>query len=181
MAGGVNPETPRKTRLLSSLILAALAVVVLVAAITVFQMMGRSRSGASDVGQPAPDLALPTAGGEVVRLSELRGRWVLLNFRTTTCSYCREETPSLQEASQTLEEVVVLSVYVTESAERVAAYTTALSATYPSLVDADGAAMRAYAVRGVPVSYFIDPDGRISARHLGPLTVESIRGYVGGG
>jgi len=179
--GGVKPSASQHTRTLSSLLLAGLAVVVLVAATTVYRsLVGERAGGAPEPGQVAPTLTLPAVGGEIVALERLRGQQVLLNFRTTTCSYCREETPSLQEASRTVRGLKVLSVYVSEPAGRVEAYTEALGVTYTNLVDADGTAMRAYGIRGVPTSYFLDAEGRVIARHLGPLTMELIRGYTGG-
>lgn len=116
--------------------------------------------------------------GEEVSLADLRGKAVLLNFRTTSCQYCRQETPSLQEAHETIEGLVVLSVYVLETAERVAAYSSDLSITFAGLIDESGDAMRAYGVRGVPTSFFVDADGVVTASHIGPLTVSAIRGYL---
>lgn len=131
------------------------------------------------VGEQAPDLSLLTVDGARVSLAGLRGRPVLLNFWATWCAPCREELPWLQTIHESDPDgVVVLAIAVRESAEAVTAFATELELEIPLLLDQDGQIGAAYHVHGLPTSLFIDRDGLIAARHVGPLDQSALDGYL---
>lgn len=110
----------------------------------------------------APDFELVTLEGEMVRLSDLRGRPVVLNFWASWCGPCRIETPHFQEFSENFsDDLVVLGVNQQESAETVEAFAAEFALTYPLLLDARADVYQTYAVFGLPTTYFIDADGII--------------------
>ena len=117
----------------------------------------------------APDFALPDPAGKTVRLKEFRGRYVFLNFFATWCGPCREEMPAMERLHQTYsgKGLVVLAVNLEESSARVAKFVKELRLTFPAVLDGDGTASRAFAVRGLPVTYLVDRDGRILWRAFG--------------
>ncbi len=121
--------------------------------------------------EPAPDFELPKMDGGIVRLSELRGQWVLVNFWATWCAPCREEMPYLaQLASEHAGDVTVLAVNMREKPAMIAPFVAELGLNLPILLQPDDATLLAYDVRGLPVSVLIDPDGMVVLRTVGPLT-----------
>jgi peroxiredoxin len=128
------------------------------------------------VGDLAPDFGLGTVDGTTIRLTDLRGQLVLLNFWATWCARCREELPLLQAGQSP--EPVVLAVAVRESAEAVQAYGAELGLRIPLLPDQSGRVSDLYRVRGLPTSLLIDRTGVVIARHVGPLTQTHLDEYL---
>jgi cytochrome c biogenesis protein CcmG/thiol:disulfide interchange protein DsbE len=123
------------------------------------------------IGHPAPDFTLTTAAGETVKLSELRGRPVVLNFWATWCPPCRSEMPELQAASQRLAgQIAVVGVDQAETPAQVQAFTTQSDITYPIPLDQDAEVSRLYRVRSLPTTFFIDRSGVIRQMQIGPVT-----------
>lgn len=129
---------------------------------------------------PAPDFTLPVLSGGTVRLSDLRGRPVLLNFWATWCPACRTELPALQAAYERYgDQVAFLAIDVKEPDDTVAKFITKFDLTFPVLLDRDGAVSdQLYRVRGIPTTLILAPDGSVSARHIGPLTEADIDRYL---
>jgi len=132
-----------------------------------------------EVNKAAPDFALTTISGESVRLSELRGRIVALNFWATWCGPCRLEMPLLQSyADRYPGELTVLAINDAEPVEKVRLYVDDLGLSFPILLDEIEAVTRLYRVRGFPTTVFIDRDGKIRYQHLGVLVEDQLRGYL---
>ncbi|MBL8056756.1 MAG: redoxin domain-containing protein [Anaerolineales bacterium] len=131
-------------------------------------------------GQRAPDFELTTTSGEKVRLSDLRGRPVAVNFWATWCPACRQELPALQAAFLEYEArgAAVLAVDLREDAAAVTAYAAEFGLGFPLLLDADGAVANEYRVVGIPTTVFVDADGVVRARHVGPLTTALFADYL---
>ncbi len=113
----------------------------------------------------APDLALEDSNGQLVRLSDLRGRPVLVNFWASWCPPCQAEMPALQRVYDDYGEqgYVILAVNTTfqDSEAEALAFIEERGLTFPVLWDWDGDAARRYEVRSMPTSFFIDADGII--------------------
>jgi peroxiredoxin len=131
------------------------------------------------VGDLAPDFDLPATEGAAVRLFDLRGRPVLLNFWATWCGPCRQELPALQTTFQAhAGDLTILGINVRESPDQVTRFATDLDLTLPLLLDQEGRVSDAYQVRGLPTSLFIDRNGLIVARHVGPLDQATLDDYL---
>lgn len=131
-----------------------------------------------EVGQPAPDFALLDVrdGESVVRLSDFRGKVVVLNWYASWCGPCRAEIPDFQEAYNALpDDLVLLGVNLEESQDLAAGLLEELGATYPAVMDSDGEIARHYRVSGMPTTFFIDRDGNVAAEGRGIITEESLR------
>jgi cytochrome c biogenesis protein CcmG/thiol:disulfide interchange protein DsbE len=128
------------------------------------------------VGELALDFSLETIDGSVVRLSDLRGLPVLLNFWAPWCTTCREELPMLQALDT--DALVVLGIAVREPPDKVTAFAMDLGLELPLLVDQNGRTSDAYRVRGLPTSLLVDREGVIVARHVGPLDREILDIYL---
>jgi peroxiredoxin len=113
----------------------------------------------------APDFTLDTLQGETIRLSDLRGRIVVINFWASWCPPCRAETPALQQAYQQYKDagVVILGVNLTDqdSLSDVKSFVQEFGLTYPILLDRDGSTSLRYRIQGLPSTYFLNRAGVI--------------------
>ncbi len=118
-----------------------------------------------DIGKLAPDFRLETEEGEVIVLSDFRGKPVFINFFAVWCGPCRFEMPEIESVHQSLgEELVVLAVDVRESAERVKGYKELLGLTMPTVLDTRREVANSYQVPGLPWTFILDDQGVI--RHI---------------
>ena len=137
------------------------------------------------VGQPAPEIEGPGLDGQPVRLSALRGRFVVVNFFATWCIPCVEEHPELVSFSNRHdpEEVVVLAVVYDDQPDQVARFFDERGGSWP-VVDDSGAKVD-FGVRGVPESFLVAPDGTVLTRLVGGVTADGLdrllRSAGGGG
>jgi peroxiredoxin len=120
------------------------------------------------VGTAAPDFVTQTPDGQVIRLSDLKGKPVLLNFFSTSCEWSRAVVPNLNVLLQSRPDVVVLSVNTNgASAQQIAAFARETGPQFPLLLDPRGAITRAYRPIGTPAWFFINAEGVIVAARWG--------------
>jgi thiol-disulfide isomerase/thioredoxin len=133
------------------------------------------------IGFRAPEITgVDAITGKPVKLSDLRGKPVFVNFWATWCSPCKIEMPAMEalyrEAGGKLQ---ILAVGQTpwETREQLAAFAKERGLTFSIVHDAGEAAER-YGIRGVPTSVFIDPDGIIRGLAFGAMTAEQMRAHA---
>ncbi len=164
----------------------ALGLVVL--AVLVLRSNGTTRTAASggvaDRGagtDPAPPFMLPalTNPKQSVSLDTFRGQPVVVNFWAAWCVPCRKEMPRLAAAARRLAgRVAFVGVDYEDVRADALALVRASHVTYPSGVDEDGSVGRLYGIFGLPVTVFVDNNGRIVARHLGEMTTSTLDGLL---
>ena len=124
-----------------------------------------------DRGTPAPDFSLPNLDGDMVRLSDFRGRVIMLNIWATWCPACVEEMPAMEKLHQKLQneglEIVAVSIDAS-GLDAVKPFMETHKLTFSTLMDPDGEIRRLYRITGVPESIIIDQQGVIVERILGP-------------
>lgn len=129
-------------------------------------------------GFAAPDFTLETRDGETISLSDLRGQVVLINFWATWCPPCREELPVIQATYQNSDDLAVLGVNFQEGLTNVKPFVEKEGLTFPVLLDEKGQVAAMYRTRSLPTSFFLNPDGIITAVHIGPMTANDVDNYV---
>lgn len=111
----------------------------------------------------APDFQIPTPGNGVLRLSDLRGKVVLLNFWATWCEPCREEMPSMERLHRAYKDrgLAVLAVSLdSQGASVVKPFVKKLALTFPIGLDPKMAVRETYGVWAVPSTFIIDRSGK---------------------
>ena len=135
---------------------------------------------APSTGFLAPDFELEDRNGQRVRLSDLRGQPVLVNFWASWCPPCQAEMPAMQQVHEAYAEqgYVVLAVNTTyqDSEAKALAFLQERGLTFPVLFDRDGEASRLYEVRSMPTTFFIDRQGIIREVVIGgPISEGMLR------
>ena len=120
-------------------------------------------------GTRAPDFALNSSTGHNLRLSELRGEVVLINFWATWCGPCRQEMPLLDRLYQQYREAgfTLLGVNIDENRANAEVMMKKLEVHFPILFDGDKRVARLYDVDAMPATLLIDRDGRVRYVHRG--------------
>ena len=110
-----------------------------------------------------------------MRLSDFRGRPVVLNWFATWCGPCRAEIPDFQAAYEALGgEVVFLGVNLQESPDDAVGMLDEYGAVYPALLDEEGDVALHYRLPGMPTTFFIDADGVVRAWGAGLIVEETL-------
>lgn len=134
--------------------------------------LGASGGPAPKIGEPAPDFALPDVDANVVRLSDFRGKTVVMNAWATWCPPCREEFPELVNLYDANKDrgLVVLGVDLQESPGQVQQFAEEFGAKFPIVIDLDAEVAGQYRLLGLPTTWFIDAQGILRAQQVGVLS-----------
>ena len=126
------------------------------------------------VGMQAEDFRLADLTGKEQSLSQYRGKIVLLNFWATWCKPCTTEMPAMQASFDKLRDkgFVVLAINELEDDAKVREHIKQYGHTFPVLMDRDNKVANQFGVFGLPVSVFIDQEGRVQEYIKGGLLTE---------
>lgn len=124
------------------------------------------------IGQPAPafDLERLDAPGRV-RLADLSGNVVVVNYFASWCVPCKEEAPHLVRAWERYRTsgVVFVGIVYQDSPEAAREFHDRMGQTWPIALDDNGRTAIAFGVFGIPETFFIGPDGVVAGRHIGAI------------
>ncbi|MEV5111014.1 redoxin domain-containing protein [Bacillus nitratireducens] len=137
-----------------------------------------------EIGKSAPDFELTKLDGAKVKLSDLKGKKVILNFWATWCGPCQQEMPDMEAFyKEHKENVEILAINYTPSEkgggeEKVRNFAKEKGITFPILLDKNIDVTTAYKVITIPTSYFIDTKGVIQDKFIGPMTQKEMEKRV---
>lgn len=135
-------------------------------------------------GQIAPDFTLQTLEGETVKLSNYKGKKVVINFWATWCNPCRTEMPGMQKyyekrAEQDNVEILALNLtYDDQNADHVQNFVDSYNLTFPIVLQDNDLLVNTYEVLTIPSSFFIDTEGRVQKQVAGVLNQEKLIHYI---
>ena len=132
------------------------------------------------LGKRAPEVSGESVDGRAVRLSAMRGKYVVLNFFATWCVPCQREHPELREfGDEAGDRAQVLAVIFDDEPARVKRFFDERGGDWPVMADPSGKVALDYGVRGPPESFLISPDGTVLSRIIGEVTTEGLIALVG--
>jgi cytochrome c biogenesis protein CcmG/thiol:disulfide interchange protein DsbE len=171
MPASIAARRPRVRLPRTYLIVAAVLPLVLLGLLS-WRLAVKSPVSASLIGSPAPEFALSDLNGNPIRLADLRGRPVIVNFWASWCGPCVEEFPLLQRALEQHEAdgLAVIGIVVQDRSEAARAFMARMGAAWPAAMDPDDSVAGSYGLYAPPESFFIDRHGVIASRQVGQLS-----------
>ena len=136
-------------------------------------------------GDVAPDFELTTLAGDTVKLSDYRGKTVMLNFWASWCPPCRSEMPHMENyynANKDSGEMEILAVNMTKTEKNkeksAKEFVDEYKLTFPILLDVDSDVMKMYQIKVYPTSYIINAEGVITDKLMLPLDDKMIEQVI---
>lgn len=180
LRGVATPAPGRRKRWLF------LTVIVAVAALLGLLYWGMARGPNAPVGvavplsRPAPEFALTAIDGQPLSLGALRGKTVVLNVWASWCEPCKAEAEELNRSYEQYKgrNVVFVGLAFNDDDSQVRKFAAAYKIPYALALDPDGKIAIDLGITGVPETYLIDSDGRITQKWVGPITARQLNGLL---
>lgn len=162
------------------LVMAALLPLVLLAGWGAWMVARDAAPAGARIGSVAPDFALADLEGNPVRLADLRGRPVIVNFWASWCGPCVEEFPLLQDAMamHEAEGLAVVGIVFRDTSDGARDFMARMGAAWPAAMDPGEAVADGYGIFGPPETFFIGADGVVAARQIGQLSAADLHRHL---
>ena len=146
--------------------------------VTTTEPAEESTSEIQEPTNPAPDFIVIDRNGNEVKLSDMRGKPVVINFWATWCGYCKLEMPDFEETykkyGNDVHFMMVNMTDVSETVQKATAYVDGEGFSFPIYFDTKMSAAHAYSVSSLPASYFVDASGNLVARAISAIDAATI-------
>lgn len=129
---------------------------------------------------PAPPFSLELLTGEAVKLEDLRGKVVLVDFWSSWCPPCVEEAPTLAQVYREYSGrgVEFLGIAIWDDEDVVRRHVARFRVPYLNAIDGQGTVAIDYGVRGIPEKFFLDREGKLVKKFVGPAPAEKLRAIL---
>jgi len=144
--------------------------------VTKVELPANAADAAPQVGAVPPNFSGTTYDGKPVSLADYAGKPVWLTFGASWCPDCRTEAPDVQAMYEANRDkgLVVLGVFINETASEVAQYADRAGLTFPIAVDPNADIAAAYRSMGIPTHFFIGSDGKVREVRIGALSSDDM-------
>jgi cytochrome c biogenesis protein CcmG/thiol:disulfide interchange protein DsbE len=172
---GRRGELPRQWR-----VVGAVLPLLLLAGWGALLLAQRATPSGVHVGAPAPEFAMTDLDGNPLRLGDLRGRPVIVNFWASWCGPCVEEFPLLRAAAAEHREhgLAVVGIVFRDNSEAARSFMARMGATWPAAMDPGEVVADSFGIFGPPETFFIDSDGVVRGRQIGQLTASGLEQHL---
>ena len=152
--------------------------VMLMTVVFIFSGCAKSSNNTDSSSQPdtkreqAADFTLKNINGDEIKLSDYKGKTVVMNFFATWCPPCKSELPGFMKTKENYKdkEAVFLFIDVQESSDTVKSFVDDRGYTDMNpLLDSEGSVSEKYGIRGIPRTFILDKEGNIAFSHEGYL------------
>ena len=132
------------------------------------------------VERPAPSMTLPLLSGDNLFITDLTGKIVMLDFWSSWCAPCIAEAATLADvySDYSGRGVEFVGIAIWDESEAVLDHVARFAVPYPNGHDDMGRIAIDYGVRGMPEKFFIDRDGMLIEKHVGPASEEALRSIL---
>ncbi len=153
----------------------------LMGCLLLLQGCSNDRSALHTGKEAAPDFNLKLFSGKMFRLSDMKGKVVVINFFASWCVSCGKETPAIERISQEYAKkgVVFLAIAIDDTEKKARAFIEKIGLNIPAGLDKTGEIKEAYGLYGMPTTFFIDKKGRVSYFHAGVITGKLLDQEIG--
>ncbi|OIK13246.1 alkyl hydroperoxide reductase [Bacillus sp. MUM 116] len=130
------------------------------------------------IGAKAPDFELKTLSGDKIKLSDLKGKKVMLNFWATWCPPCKAEMPAMEKFFKEKDkDLVILAVNIDPQLD-VKGFVNKNKITFPILLDVDDHVNETYQILSIPTTYFINSKGIIENKFTGGMELAQMKQFA---
>ena len=175
-------ETPAPARRIPWGQIAIFALVLGLLALVAFQMRrnGPLAAGPVGAGEMAPPFEITTFEGQTLKLADLRGQVVVVNFWASWCIPCEQEAAELENTWRRYKDkgVVFIGVDYVDTETAAKAFMQRFDITYPNGPDLGTRISQAYRIKGVPETYVVDKTGRLAFVKIGPFQAGEMAGVI---
>ncbi len=174
---GTPPRAPLQGR---RWLLAAVAVGVLALLGLLFWGMQRGPSTpintVAPINRPAPDFTVTTLDGQQLRMSDLRGKTVVLNIWASWCGPCKDEAGELNRAYAQYQgrNVAFVGIAFNDDTGPMREFVAKYGVPYPVALDPEGKISIDLGITGVPETYIVNPNGQMTQKWVGPITAKQL-------